>query len=111
MNIRPLGAELFHGDRQAEGQTDGEKSRQTERQGDGRIERQADRQAHRRTDVAKLVVNFRNFAIASKTKSDSTLSLMHFSMQRTVLSLTVPNSPAYSYNVSSIKMNISMKHW
>ena len=94
-------------DRRADGRTDGEKNRQTERQRDGRT----GRQAHRRTYVAKIVVNFRNFAIASKIKSDSTLCLMHFAIQRTVLSLTVPNSPAYPYDVSSIKMNISTKHW
>jgi hypothetical protein len=43
MKIRPVGAELFHADRQTEGRTDGQ------------------------TDVMKLIVAFRNFANALKT--------------------------------------------
>jgi hypothetical protein len=78
---------------------------------DVQTDRQAGRQAEGRTDLLKLVVAFRNFAIASKNKSESTFCLMYFAIVRAVLSLTVPSSPACPYDVSSIKMNLSLKHW
>jgi hypothetical protein len=75
-------------DERAGGRTEKQADRRRDRETNGWTDWQTDRQAQR-TDLAKLVVNFRNFAVASKIKSESILCLMHFVIQRTVLSLTV----------------------
>ena len=57
MKMRPMGAELFHADRQMDGRTD----RQTDRQ----------------TDMTKLIVTFRNFVNAPKKVSFRPVQYLH----------------------------------
>jgi len=56
VNVRPVGAEMFHACRWTDGQTS------------GRIEGRKDKWAHRGTDTTKLIIASRNFANARKKK-------------------------------------------
>jgi hypothetical protein len=64
----------------------------------------------RQTYMMKLTVAFRNFAIAPENKRESTFCLMLSDIRRSVFSLTVPNSPAFPFDMTSVKMKISMEH-
>ena len=63
MKIRLVRAELFHIDRQTDGQTERQADKRTDRQTD----RQTDGQTDRQTDMTKLTVAFRSFANAPKS--------------------------------------------
>jgi hypothetical protein len=71
MNIRPVGAELFHADGRTDGQTDGRTDRQRDRQTDGRTDGQ--------TDITKLIVAFSNFY-----KIDKEYTVMHKNSSRSL---------------------------
>jgi hypothetical protein len=60
LKIRLVGAELFHAD--------------------GRTDRQIDRQRDRQTDMAKLVVAFRNFANAPENQYQSQHSYLYYTI-------------------------------
>ena len=91
MKIRPVGAELFRADRQTDRRADGQTWR-ADSQADGHTASvQTDREAGGRTDMAKLIVAFRNFANAPKKKGIMHSQYRSDILDRTDVSCTVRN--------------------